>query len=264
MTAEIVVMNKSAVALAADSAVTIQNISGQKVYNAVNKLFALSKYHPVGVMIYGSADFMGIPWESIIKIYRKQLGHKPFEHLSDYAEDFISFLDKKNGFIVEDYQDAVFFYKVESYFRSIAEEIKEQVKQYLDKEKEILQAGIISLSLKIITEHLERWNQSEALPHLPKDFPARIRKKYAQSVKDLIEKVFEKLPLSDLAKESLQTIAYSTFSKSLVSISHSGIVIAGFGESDIFPSTRAFQVENLLLDRLKYKSESGGERRYFS
>ena len=34
-----------------------------KVYPA-NKLFALSKYHPVGVMVYNNAELMDVPWET--------------------------------------------------------------------------------------------------------------------------------------------------------------------------------------------------------
>lgn len=48
MTAEIAIMNAQAVALAADSAVTF----GTKVRNTANKIFTLSKFEPVGVMIY--------------------------------------------------------------------------------------------------------------------------------------------------------------------------------------------------------------------
>ncbi len=66
MTAEITVMNKSAVALAADSAVTLGPPGNGKIYDTVNKVFSLSKFHPVGIMIYGNAEFMRIPWETII------------------------------------------------------------------------------------------------------------------------------------------------------------------------------------------------------
>jgi hypothetical protein len=79
MTAEIAILNSSGIALAADSAVTI---GSQKVYNSANKLFTLSKYHPVGVMIYDSADLMDIPWEIIIKEYRSKLGKKSFPTLA--------------------------------------------------------------------------------------------------------------------------------------------------------------------------------------
>jgi len=71
VTAEIAILNSSGIALAADSAVTIYE---EKVYNSANKLFALSRYEPVGIMVYGKADFMGIPWEIIVKQYRAKLG----------------------------------------------------------------------------------------------------------------------------------------------------------------------------------------------
>ena len=71
MVTEIAIMNKEAIAIAADSAVTLRE---QKVFTSANKIFTLSKYHPVGIMIYGSANFMEVPWETIIKIYRSKLG----------------------------------------------------------------------------------------------------------------------------------------------------------------------------------------------
>lgn len=67
MTAEVVVANSSAAALAADSAVTIGN---RKIYNSALKVFALSKTEPVGIMIFGNAGLLGVPWEPIIKTYR--------------------------------------------------------------------------------------------------------------------------------------------------------------------------------------------------
>ncbi|MFC1941213.1 hypothetical protein ACFLWL_02240 [Chloroflexota bacterium] len=81
MTAEIVIMNKEAIALASDSAVTMTEEAGQKIFTSANKLFSLSKYHPVGIMVYGNANFMDIPWETIIKIYReKELGKRLSRH----------------------------------------------------------------------------------------------------------------------------------------------------------------------------------------
>lgn len=67
MTAEIAVLNKSAVALAADSAVTIGRGAAAKIYNTVNKIFELSRNRPVGIMVYGRLDFMGMPVETVSK-----------------------------------------------------------------------------------------------------------------------------------------------------------------------------------------------------
>ena len=69
MTAEIVIMNKEAVALAADSAVSL--VTGpaenpQKIFTSANKIFRLSRNHTVAFMIYNNAAFLGIPWEPLI------------------------------------------------------------------------------------------------------------------------------------------------------------------------------------------------------
>jgi hypothetical protein len=92
MTAEIAILNKNAVALAADSAVTLRNPDNQKVYNTANKLFMLSKYHPVGIMVYGSADLIGVPWETVIKMFRAELHTTNFDRLIQLLNTSSTFL----------------------------------------------------------------------------------------------------------------------------------------------------------------------------
>ena len=103
MTAIVGVLNKHAVAIAADSAVTLGG--GKKVMNVANKLFALSKHQPVAIAIYGNAEFIGTPWETIIKEYRKKLGDKSFPHLKGYVDNFIKFLRDKNYYCTDQEAD---------------------------------------------------------------------------------------------------------------------------------------------------------------
>ena len=81
MTAEVAIVNATAVALAADSAVTIGE---QKIYNSALKVFALSKVAPVGIMIYGNAQLMDVPWEVLIKTFREEIGNKTLPYLKGY------------------------------------------------------------------------------------------------------------------------------------------------------------------------------------
>lgn len=48
MTAEVSIMNKHGMSMAADSAITSGFDGVPKVYNSANKLFPLSKEHPIG------------------------------------------------------------------------------------------------------------------------------------------------------------------------------------------------------------------------
>ncbi len=91
MTAEVVIFNKSAIALAADSAVSIEGNKTSKIYNNAEKLFALTKYHPVAIMVYERNELQGVPWEIIIKAFRKQLGSKSFDTLAEYKDAFLTF-----------------------------------------------------------------------------------------------------------------------------------------------------------------------------
>jgi hypothetical protein len=84
------------VALAADSAVTLRLPEGLKVYYT-NKLFSLSKYEPIAVMLYGSADFLEVPWETVIKAYRSHLGTQSFLRVEQYSNDFLDFVTKNAG-----------------------------------------------------------------------------------------------------------------------------------------------------------------------
>ena len=92
MTAIVGILNRRGVAFAADSAATHTLNSSQKITNNTNKIFSLSKYHPVGVAIYNNLDFMGIPWESIIKMYRDKLKKRSYSSLEEYAKSFFAYI----------------------------------------------------------------------------------------------------------------------------------------------------------------------------
>lgn len=92
MTAVVGILNKSAAAIAADSAVTVTGPRGAKIFNSANKIFRISKTQPVGIMIYNQGEFMGTPWDTILKLYRSSLNTTSFDKVADYKNDFIQFL----------------------------------------------------------------------------------------------------------------------------------------------------------------------------
>lgn len=93
MTCEVVIANRLAIALAADSAVTFSGGGSRETYaSGANKIFQMARREPVAVMIYNTADLGGVPWELLIKAYRAQLDEVGFDSLEEYANDFIAFL----------------------------------------------------------------------------------------------------------------------------------------------------------------------------
>src|SRR5687767_8332033 len=134
MTAEIALLNREAVALAADSAVTMRTRHGTKVLQSANKIFTLSKYHPVGVMLYGNAQLLETPWELVIKSYRKQLGAKSFSRLEDYAKDLIRFVSESRALFPEEAQASYVTALVTEAFSNVRDVSLEQIEVVI-KEK---------------------------------------------------------------------------------------------------------------------------------
>lgn len=99
MTAEIAILNRRAAALSADSAVTITQTG--KIYNSADKIFELTTSDPIGLMVYNSLDYMGIPLDVIIKTFRESPRCAPhFHNIFDAASAFFDFL--RNDFEISE------------------------------------------------------------------------------------------------------------------------------------------------------------------
>ncbi len=97
MTSEVCIMNRLAVVLAADSATTVTYWNGtkeeQRYFKGANKIFQLSNLRPIGVMIFDSASLLDVPWEVVVKEFRLELADKSYDHVEHYANAFFDFLD---------------------------------------------------------------------------------------------------------------------------------------------------------------------------
>lgn len=226
MTVEIGILNSNCVVLAADSAVTVGNI---KVYNNSNKIFQLSKYEPVGIMIYNNASIMNVPVEQIVKMYRTNLGRRSFDTLKEYCDDFINFI---NGQI------------------SCNSEINQI--EYL----RICLNNIINEYNKI-TENITNVDKLKRVSNIyqssPKITPAyeyiEIESKYRQ---ELINYCIDKIDCSQ--REVVDELMHCTvnYLNSTLFYSYVGVAISGYGRSELFPKMYHFFAEGILGDKLKY------------
>ena len=258
MTAEIAILNREAVAIAADSAATFNDGTNQKIFSSANKIFALSKHQPIGIMIYGNALFMGIPWETIIKVYRRKLGDTKCNTLYEYSQNFIEFLNGNSKLFPEKEQEKHVKSNIFGFFYEMKKEIIESMNEKIEKKGNINRLEILKATDIFITETLKKWekglcNISEADKRL-----VEIQEKYKVIINDTIIEVFEKLPLSAKARNLLKEIAsylFISFPDGIKNNGISGVVISGFGDEEIFPSLVAFSIEGMANNILKYKED---------
>ena len=260
MTSEIAVMNRQAIALAADSAVTFAEGTGQKIFPSANKIFTLSKYQPVGVMIYGNADFMGIPWETIIKIYRSRLGQDTFKTVSGYAENFLDFL-RQNDLLFSDslkeqweYVNRSIFWR----FRLIEEKISKLVREVLHERGEIEEAVLQELTTKVIQQESDEWKKADTAISAPASLADQFSDMYEEVIDEAKSAIFEGLPLTNETSAQLTEIAVNLFLKfpsGKYIPESSGVVFAGFGTDDVFPVLESYTVEGRIAEYLKYRKD---------
>lgn len=255
------IMNKEAVALAADSAVSL--VTGpaenpQKIFTSVNKIFGLSGIHTVSLMIYNNASFLGIPWEPIITRFGESLGPSPLPTLADYAERFLSFLKSEQELITADIEKQYFSSVIYTYYLSFRQIFQQNALEIIRVQGVISEDQIGDIVAEKINEVYTKITRAESVPGVDQSLINDLSTAYDDITARAIAEVLEQLPIPDPARAQLKEIPFLLFGKFAgpldpVSQNFSGMVIAGFGEKEIFPSLVTYAIEGRLSGALKYK-----------
>lgn len=259
MTAIVGTLNKRGIAIAADSAATYSTSAMNKITNNANKIFELSKKHPVGIAIYNNLDFHGIPWEVIFKTYRDvHLRERSFPMLKEYAEDFWTYL---HSFVltkvsIEDQKAQIAYLAHQLKEESIAT-AKDNLKlKKLDFDPTSLFSEIIQFLTKLSEDYKLHSRTSEFNSYEISQF-----QDYASEVIDSI--------LSDLTQDSacpktfretfLSTLFSIITADTIVYLSQTGLVFWGYGEEELFPSYYHYEVSLAFDNKIKYVELSNYE-----
>lgn len=249
MTAEIVILNQYGVALAADSAVSIGD---KKVYNSANKLFALSKEFPVGVMIYSNAKFMSAPWEVLIKYFRQHvLAGKSFASLKEYCDLFMNFLETTNIVPPENEKDFCHSVVLQT-INGVAIEIDKAVRAKIAESGSISESETGALAASVIGEWLKTdlANQNKQNSKATKKQVADIKSAYASYVKSQVSDAFSSLKISKTILNKICSCILGRLACRNFSPMSSGVVFAGFGESELYPSVYSYDVSGRVCGLL--------------
>ena len=237
MTAIVAVLNKHAVAIAADSAVTMGDT--HKVVNRANKIFTLSKYHPVAVMTYSNAAFMGVPWDIIIKEYRRKLANSSFNTVKEYAEDFIKFIHKRNFFCEKETQLTCLKIELKSFVDMCLNDISRQKGiEKMDVDTEDLR--------QFLCKCKEKLSQCKKCPEFKKYPYAKFKKQFYTIVGEFSKE--NNLSLSEDLCEAFFHYLSAQFNLRMFT----GLVFVGYGENEIYPSLHQMNVALAVDGHLRY------------
>lgn len=250
MSAGVIVMNRNAVALAADSAVTIGNHLA--VHNSANKVFALSKIEPVGVITYANADFMHIPIEVIIKEYKQNRSCKSFDYLDDYVKDFLSFLIMKQKLFHFDINESErVFSLIDNLFGGMQNDFANLMKHMVSSKNRAL------TDLEIIALRKEALGQTQvfvkSIPAIPDLFLSDyIRMKYGELIRDRLKKQI--IGYEDHDYMIMTDLACKIFDTEFIRDGYVGLAFTGYGKNDIFPKTIHIKLSALINNTVRFVS----------
>jgi hypothetical protein len=222
MTCEIALMNKSAVALAADSAVTVSLGYRNHITNSENKLFMLSKNRPIGVMFYNVTDFLGVPLETIIKNYRHSLEDAWFPTVEKHATHFLAHLEASKEYYP---QGSANLY----------------IERHVVAERE--RRDHLMEKFSIEPQHYKTLRLSELRKSEPQHYSNGLEKALG------LPKVLDGVGIEDDLKEIIELRITRGFDQDI----SFGLVFAGFGQDEVFPSLRAVEIEGGAQGAIKLK-----------
>lgn len=258
MTSEVALLNKSAIALAADSATTVtyweNNERKTRYFKGANKIFNISSRHPIGMMTFAAASLQGVPWELVIKAYRDHLSRRSHDHLSAYADDFFEFIRNNTLLFPQDVQEQQFVALADRSAAGIIFPILDaqayQSEPDLGKKQEMLVHNVEDFGGVIDKQQLMRgadkqWSD-EALAKFTSVVADHFRNDMLYSALVPADKI-----------ELLARVAISwIFKESFRGFEATGLVFAGYGNNEFFPRLEQYRCHALILGRPLFYKES--------
>jgi hypothetical protein len=247
MTSEVCLMNRLALVLAADSATTVthwtESGSEDRYFKGANKIFQLSDHHPVGLMIFDSADLLRVPWEIVVKAFRHDLGGKSFNSLAEYAAEFFAFIERSPLLFPPDIQKSVFLDNARS--AALRNVVRDFVPGQSGNDRKVASDALVE----------KRRQELAAATTVPTNLNAHeIEQTVALWKSDLVglfenwRDAFGESYPTDLASFAELGMA-EVFANPEREMGATGLVFAGFGDHDVFPAFAEYKSCGILCGK---------------
>jgi hypothetical protein len=252
MTSEVLILNKRAVVLAADSAVTTSGGDHPRYSKSANKIFELSQNGSVAAAIYGNANLDLVPWEVVIKLFRSHLGNKSFNTVSEYASAVIDFLSGNNQLFPAELRTESIASQFDKALKLILKEVNRNDPSVFDESITLADRKVRwGLEEGRIKALLDSFGIANTLTQNSLDLLLDDITPWEERAKSQIDKVPSLASINPLGLSRLgHQLRYSN--PDLI-LSNTGLVVAGYGDEQLFPTYQQLEVFGHIGEELYYK-----------
>lgn len=255
MTSEVLMLNKDAVVIAADSAVTTGQAPHPRYSKSANKIFDLTSHGNAALNIYASADIDRVPWELVLKIYRSMQSGVPQEkHLPDYRGVLIGFLQNNSMLFPPGVLQSILQKRIISgvlYTLDLLEGCEPKLTDVHASaaDRQLAWTNAVAKVSGFLGGISLFHSLTPADQQLAKNERLNVVASLGTEVKAEPKYAFVDLHiLVDIAVEALVKVPHHF-------LSSTGVVISGYGADDIFPSFTHFRVFGHIGNSLAWEEE---------
>lgn len=251
MTAEIALLNRRALAFAADSAVTITGGINDKIYNSAEKIFELSRCVPIGLMLYNNMEFVGVPIDVITRKFRSEQDAE-FASCKDACDRYLEYLCgfKRSKDDETPHLAGILSPEMQEIRRKHANDLPALYNKAIGENKfdpESISCGFL---VEILTEH-ESIHKKHPLDGFLSDIPLeQFVVEYGEFVLNLFRGLVHSGRNEAVEKKALEW-AFATLKSEIFSDSRTGLVFGGFGTEDLFPSLHSIEMDGIFFGQIK-------------
>jgi hypothetical protein len=267
MSAEIILLNKLGVAIAADSAITVGNRAA--IFNTAQKIFSFGEKVPLAFLYYSATDFMGIPIDVIFLRYMESVHTRKLQlnTIREYLHDFVQFIEKNGDyFTFQEFENkylTLFFYERYKEYTQKREELVEQQTAPVT-ESNIIRDTFVALNNDLKSKnHYQKKLQYEPTKILNKKTLNPLIKSFLQ-----IE-VFGRDNNNEQLLNEEEEILFDYFSGfvsecfqwvfAYEKVWQTSVYLVGYGQDSLFPSYGGINLFCFLKGRLIYNEGDFGE-----
>jgi hypothetical protein len=258
VTSEVALLNRSAVALAADSAATVTYWNPQaskheeRYFKRANKIFNIISGKPVGLMTYAAGSLQGMPWEVLAKAFRDdRIGHVA-DTLPAYATNFFDYLAGNRDIFPEVGQLQHLTALVSEAVTAVSFNIifDDGYKNETDPQKklQIAENFVSTAEVNVAANGFINDVAEGILDEIRADASSII-----DSINSTDEGKFLSSKLGEPLFSRLITLAIErVFKEDLTPLNYTGVVVAGYGDKQYMPQLEQFKVYGIFNNKLIY------------
>lgn len=191
-------------------------------------------------MIYGSANYFKVPWETIIKVYRRNyLGPRTYGTVREYLDDFVKYISSET-FVTSD--NEALFVGVATLHTAFSLRMSASRKNAKWTSKEIVR------EIDALTERADH----SLLPSFSSESYGKFKKAHQGAIDDILshDQYFDfKIPRTCWPR--FYKCVFAHLRSSLTTNSASGIVVVGFGENQLFPDLVESKIDGSFRGKVR-------------